>query len=94
MYNKMISIEFDPAKNEANIAKHGVDMALGEEFEFDTALVTVDRRQIYGEIWHVATGYIKGRLHVLVFTKRGPKVRVISLRKANKREERGYSESA
>ena len=94
MYNQMVRIEFDPAKNEANIAKHGVDMASGEQFEFDTALVTVDTRQSYGEIRHVATGYIKGRLHVLVFTKRGPNVRMISLRKANRREEREYSESA
>lgn len=89
----MVRIEFDATKNEANIAKHGIDMALAEQFEFDTAWVKVDTRQSYGEVRHVATGYIEGRLHVLVFTKRGPKVRVISLRKANQREGREYSES-
>jgi len=94
MYNKMGSIEFDPAKNEANIEKHGIDMASAEQFEFDTALVNVDTRHGYGDVRNVATGYIKGRLHVLVFTKRGPKVRVISLRKANEREERTYRENA
>ena len=90
----MSLIEFDPAKNEANIAKHGINMASAEHFEFDTALVRVDTRNPYGEIRHVAIGYIAERLHVLVFTKRGPTVRVISLRKANKREEREYSEIA
>ena len=51
-------------------------------------------RKSYGELRHVAIGYIHGRLHVLVFTKRGQTVRVISLRKANKREERAYRENA
>jgi len=90
----MVRIEFDPAKNEANIAKHGVDMASAEQFEFDTALLTVDTRQSYGETRHIAIGYIAERLHMLVFTKRGPNVRVISLRKANRREERAYRENA
>ena len=90
----MVWIEFDPAKKEANIAKHGVDMASAEQFEFDTALVTVDTGQSYGEIRYIAIGYVKERLHVLAFTKRGLKVRVISLRKANKREERAYRENA
>jgi uncharacterized protein len=94
MYNKMVSIEFDPAKNEANIAKHGIDMASAEQFEFDTALVNVDTRHSYGEVRHFAIGYIGERLHVLVFARRGSKVRVISLRKANRREERAYREKA
>jgi uncharacterized protein len=89
----MAWIEFDPAKNEANIAKHGVDMASAEQFDFDTALFTVDTRQSYAETRQIAIGYIAERLHVLVFTKRGPKVRVINLRKANKREERAYREN-
>jgi uncharacterized protein len=58
------------------------------------ALVRVDMRHAYGELRHVAIGYIETRLYVLVFTKRSSKVRVISLRKANKREERKYIESA
>lgn len=90
----MVRIEFDPAKNEANIAKHGVDMASAEDFEFDTALVSIDLRYRYGEARYVALGYVKERLHVLVFTKRGAVVRVISLRKANRREEKTYRESA
>ena len=86
-------IEFDPQKNDANIAKHGVDMASMEQFDFDTALLRVDRRQSYGETRQIALGYIAERLHVLVFTKRGPTVRVISLRKANRREEKAYREN-
>jgi uncharacterized DUF497 family protein len=94
MYNQSVSFEFDPAKCQANLAKHGVDLALAAEFDFDTALLKVDIRKSYGELRHVAIGYIYGRLHVMVFTKRGQTVRVISLRKANQREERAYRENA
>jgi uncharacterized DUF497 family protein len=90
----MVSIDFDREKNEANIAKHGIDMASAERFDFETALVRVDTRHPYSEVRQVAIGYIGARLHVLVFTKRGSKVRVISLRRANKREGREYSDSA
>ena len=90
----MVGIEFGPAKNEAYIAKHEVDMASTEQFDFETALLRVDTRQSYGETRHIAIGNIAERLHVLVFTKRGPKVRVISLRKADRREERAYRENA
>lgn len=86
----MVRFEFDKAKNEANIAKHGVDMASVAEFEFDSAVVRVDARKGYGETRSIAIGYIAGRLHVLVFTKRGQTIRVISLRKANRREARAY----
>ncbi len=90
----MVEIEFDPAKNEANIAKHGIDMASAQAFDFETALVRIDTRQRYSETRYVAIGYLAERLHVLVFTRRGTKVRVIGLRKANRREGRQYHEKA
>ena len=90
----MVSIEFDSAKNKANLAKHGIHMASAERFEFDTALAKPDTRRSYGEVRYVAIGYIEELLHVLVFTRRGPMVRVISLRRANRREERKYRENA
>jgi len=40
----------------------------------------------------IALGLIGERLHSLVFTVRGNAVRVISLRKANRREELGYEQ--
>jgi uncharacterized DUF497 family protein len=36
-------------------------------------------------------GYIDGLLHAAVITPRGDRIRVISLRRANKREERAYA---
>jgi hypothetical protein len=77
-----LRIEFDNAKNVANIAKHGVDMGNAIDFDFETAKTSPDTRQNYGEDRIIALGSIAHRLHVLVFTMRGQTLRVISLRKA------------
>lgn len=49
-----------------------------------------DDREDYGELRMKALGFIGVRLHVLIFTERGDKIRVISLRKATKREVEAY----
>ena len=63
--------EWDEAKRQANLRKHGVDFAMVEP---------------YGEQRMTTIGPIGLRLHVLVWTPRGDSVRVISLRLADKRE--------
>lgn len=82
---------WDDRKRAANLRKHGVDFAIVERFEFDTALVVIDDRKDYGEARYRAFGVIDDRLHVLVFTARGAQTRVISLRRANDRERRNYA---
>lgn len=85
--------EFDPAKDESNLAKHGVPLADAPYFEWDTAIVHEDTRKQYAELRLEAIGYIGDRLHVLVYCLRHDAVRVISLRKANKREVKRYAET-
>ena len=85
-----MTIDFDSGKNIANVAKHCVDMSAATEFDFETAETWTDTRQSYGETRTVAVGFIANRLHVLVFTMRGLKLRVISLRKANRKEKTAY----
>ena len=82
--------EFDPAKNIVNIAKHGVDLALAGAFELENAMIHVDDRRNYSETRYVAIGYLNGRLHIMVYTLKAKALRVIGLRKANKREQRRY----
>ncbi len=90
--NKM-QYEFDPAKDESNLEKHGVSLADADEFEWEAAVVREDTREQYAEPRFEAKGYIGDRLHVLVFCIRGDVVRVISLRKANSREVKSYAET-
>jgi len=54
------------------------------------SLICQDQRQNYDEDRFCALGHIGARLHALVFTPRGEAMRVISLHKANKREEVRY----
>jgi uncharacterized DUF497 family protein len=84
---------WDEGKRRANLAKHGVDFAAAEAFDFATALVAIDDRFDYGEMREVALGFIGVRLHVLVFTRRGEAIHVISLRKATPKEGRAYAEA-
>ena len=63
---------------------------IAEGFEWETAIVSVDARQRYGETRFEAKGYIGLRLYVMIFTLRETAVRIISLRKANSREMKRY----
>lgn len=85
-----MDFSFDPAKDARNVALRGLSFARAAEFDWDTALITEDRRADYGERRFQALGYIAGRLHTLVFTQRAGLIHVISLRRANKRETRRH----
>lgn len=89
----MIKIEFDPVKNRKNIEERGLAFDLATKFEFDTAVIRIDTRKYYGELRFNAIGYIGKRLYFITFTLRVDTFRVISLRKANKREMRNYAET-
>lgn len=83
-------IEFDPEKDEANIAKHGVSLKLAERMNREEAKVVVDSRHDYGEPRWIAFQEIDGRLYAFVFTVRDDAIRAISVRKANDREKRAF----
>jgi len=57
----LVMIEFDPAKDVANLRKHGVSLALAVDFEWETA--RIDARFDYKEQRFKATGYIGMRLY-------------------------------
>jgi uncharacterized DUF497 family protein len=81
---------FDPAKDAANRTKHGVSLALAEVLFAGPHVSMIDDRFDYGEAREVAFGFVNGRLFVCVYADRESERRVISLRKANKREVRRY----
>lgn len=88
MYIQFMEIEFDPAKDATNVAKHGVSLARAVDFEMLAFLE--DRRAPYGETRYRAWGLIDGEAHCLAFTYRDGRVRVISLRRAHKKETDRY----
>lgn len=88
-----MNYEFDPAKDGNNLDKHGLPLTDAEGFEWETAVVREDTRTQYAEPRYEAKGYIGDRLHVMVYCLRADAVRVISLRKANQREEKSYAKT-
>jgi uncharacterized protein len=84
--------EWDDAKAELNKQKHGVAFEDVHFFQFEAAKIVSDDRKDYGEERVVGIGLIGDRPFVIVFTERGSVRRVISLRKANKREIKSYVE--
>ena len=84
--------EWDEEKAVKNLGNHGVPFAEVARFEHETAMYIRDDRRDYGEVRVIAIGFIDVRVCVLVYTVRNNKIRVISLRKANKREISAYEQ--
>ena len=85
-------ITFDPDKDRANQAKHGVSLSLAERMDWGGLLAKPDSRREYGELRVI--GFVPdatGRLFCVVFTDRTDGRRIISLRKANLREVKLYA---
>ena len=83
-------IGFDPAKRALTLKNRGLDMAeAGRIFEGNTITVEDDRRD-YGETRYITAGKLDGRMVVVVWTASGAVRRIISLRKANDREQEIY----
>ena len=62
-------VEFDPAKEEINLWKHGISLARWVDLDIKVAFV--DDRYDYGEIRYLAYGLIDGATYCLAFTDRG-----------------------
>jgi len=84
-------ITFDPKKRARTLRERGLDFAeAGEVFAGETA-DDFDIRRDYGEVRIVTAGYLRGRMVIVVWTPRGNDRHVISMRKANDREQTNYS---
>ena len=88
-----MEIEFDPVKDAINQAKHGVSLALAADLKWDAALVWVDTRHEYGELRMIALAPEINVLYYVAFVDRGEVRRIISLRRANRREVKHYVEN-
>lgn len=85
--NSGLRITFDPQKDRANLAKHGVALSDFPGFDNDS-IVIPDNRRNYGEERWRAFGRIGGVGYMIVFTVRGHEIRLISYRRAHEKEMR------
>lgn len=90
-----MEIAFDPAKDTANIAKHGVSLAFGAAVFLDPAhIVLTSIRPIDGEDRYKVVGMVGGKLWTAVHVHRGSAVRFLSVRRSNDNEQRNYDRAA
>jgi uncharacterized DUF497 family protein len=85
-----MEFEWDEAKRQSNLAKHGVDFIDAAPVLADAPLILEDTRRDYGELRCLAFGERNGLLFVVAFTLRDGAFRIISARRANARERRAY----
>lgn len=87
-------VEYDPIKDAVNLGKHGLSLALAAELDWDAALVWIDERLDYGERRMIALAPKTDVLYYVAFVDRGTARRIISLRRANRREVKHYVQSS
>ena len=86
------AIEWDDAKNRSNFAKHGLDFADAELVFAGPCVTFLDDRFDYGEERLITLGLLARRLVTIAHAPRGEATRIISMRKANRREQKIYQE--
>jgi uncharacterized DUF497 family protein len=86
--------EWDEAKNEINIRKHGIDFADVKDMFNHPMLTLLDEREDYSEERWIGIGWLKQLVGVVVYVERKEdSVRIISARKATRHEVRRYEKS-
>lgn len=82
--------EWDEDKRQKTLEERGIDFLYAAQiFEGDTVRI-VDDRQDYGETRYLAVGTVAGELFAVVYTMRGDVIRLISARRARKKEYERY----
>lgn len=86
-----MEISFDPAKRERTLHERGLDFMDAPEVFSGHTYEWIDDRFDYGEVRNVVVGRLRGRMVIVIWTAVGSARRIISMRKANDREQARYT---
>ncbi|MEN8502298.1 BrnT family toxin [Paraburkholderia sp. DD10] len=93
-YGCRVRVEWDEAKNQINIRKHGIDFRDAINVFNHPVLTALDQRNDYGEDRWIAPGWMAAIVGVVVYVERDMDVvRIISARKATRHEVTRYKRS-
>jgi uncharacterized protein len=82
--------EWDESKSTSNLRKHGLSFEDADLIFSGTCITFEDDRYDYGEPRFITLGTLEGRVVVVAHTPRHEATRIISMRKANEREQENY----
>jgi uncharacterized DUF497 family protein len=85
-----MEFEWDPAKSVRNARERGLPFELAEAMFDGPVLEEQDRRRDYGEVRMKAIGEVNALHFVCIYTDRGSRRRIISLRLAKRSERNAY----
>ena len=85
-----LAFEWDAAQNRANWKKHAIRFETATRIFNGPVIQALDEREECGEERFIAIGEVDGRVVVVTFTLRGKHARLISARKATRREAQEY----
>ena len=86
-----MQIEFDSDKRRQALIERGLDFARADEVYAGRHFTAEDLRDDYSEPRYITVGMLDSRMVVMVWTPRGEARRIISMRKANEREQARYA---
>jgi hypothetical protein len=82
---------YDPAKKKSNLIKHGLDFDEAKRvIESGNTVTFEDNRYEYDEPRFITLGNLNGSIVVIVTTESDSEIRIISMRKAEKNEQKIY----
>ena len=85
--------EWDEDKRLRNLSKHKVAFDRISDFNWSKAIIINRSRHRDGEPRFAGIGPIDGKLYTVIFTWRSDRIRITSLRRVNKKEEKIYEET-
>jgi uncharacterized DUF497 family protein len=84
-----MEFEFDENKRRANIERHGIDF-IDADILFSNPYLEAPAKTVDGEQRCLAVGIIDDVYVTAVFTRRGPVIRIISMRRASNGERKQH----
>ena len=85
-----MKLAWNEAKRRATLHERELDFADAAELFEGLSFTIEDQRKDYGEKRYSSSGHIGGRLCFVIWTPRGDARHIISLRKANEREQKRF----
>jgi len=92
MYNLVMTFEWDNKKSRRNQAKHGIDFDTAKALWDDGNRVEIQSPYPLEESRSILIGKLDKKLWTAIFTWRGSALRIISVRRARKREAHLYGQ--
>ena len=93
-FDNFVGFQWDQGNIDKNLIKHKVENWESEQVFFNKPLLILDdpRHSIPEKRWAAFGKTDAGRFLIVIFTKRGDLIRVISARDMNKKERKFYDE--